>query len=43
MDIEYRTIPDLFVGALYQDFVFLVHQIRLTHNGKREFQPLSIS
>src|SRR5208337_3888985 len=26
IDIEYRTIPVLFAGALYQGFAFLVHQ-----------------
>jgi hypothetical protein len=27
MDIEYRTIPVLFAGALYQVFAFLMHHL----------------
>jgi len=43
METEYRTMPDLFAGAVYEDFVFLVHHICLTHNEKREFQPRFLS
>jgi len=37
METEYRTMSDLFGGALYQRFVFFLHHIRSVPDGKSAF------